>query len=142
MTRPTWDNYFIDIARMVAQRSTCDRAQVGCVLVRDNRILTTGYNGSVTGLGHCDELGHMMVDGHCIRTLHAEQNAIIQAALHGISTRGSTAYITHFPCVTCIKMLINAGVDRVAYFTDYNNSRSDEFFRWAKIQLDQLKVGE
>lgn len=126
---------------MVAQRSTCDRAQVGCVLVRDNRILTTGYNGSVTGLGHCDELGHMMVDGHCIRTLHAEQNAIIQAALHGISTRGSIAYITHFPCVTCTKMLINAGVDRVAYFDDYNNSRSDEFFRWAKIQLDQVKVG-
>ena len=125
---------------MVAQRSTCDRAQVGCVLVRDNRILTTGYNGSVTGLGHCGELGHMMVDDHCIRTLHAEQNAIIQAALHGISTRGSIAYITHFPCVTCTKMLINAGVDRVAYFNDYNNSRSGDFFRWAKIQLDQVKV--
>lgn len=137
--RPTWDSYFIDIARMVSQRSTCDRAMVGCVLVRDNHILTTGYNGSVVGLGHCDELGHLMIDGHCVRTLHAEQNAIIQAALHGISTKCCIAYVTHFPCITCTKMLINAGVDRVVYANDYANGRGDEFFRWAKIQIDQVK---
>lgn len=142
MTRPTWDNYFISIARMVAQRSTCDRAQIGCVLARDNRILTTGYNGSVSGLDHCDEVGHMMVDGHCVRTLHAEQNAIIQAAMDGIAVRGATAYVTHFPCILCAKMLINVGVWRVVYLHDYVNGRGDEFFKWARIQIEQLKVGE
>ncbi len=142
MTRPTWDNYFIGIAHMVAQRSTCDRAQIGCVLVRENRILTTGYNGSVSGLDHCDDVGHLMVNGHCVRTLHAEQNAIIQAAMDGIAIKGATAYVTHFPCILCAKMLINVGVWRVVYFTDYANGRGDEFFKWARIQIEQLKVGE
>ncbi|MCB0159778.1 MAG: dCMP deaminase, partial [Caldilineaceae bacterium] len=89
--RPSWDEYFMDIAFTVAQRSTCDRAHVGCVLVRDRRMLCTGYNGAPAGLPHCDEVGHLMIDGHCVRTLHAEQNAIIQAALHGVSTQGATA---------------------------------------------------
>lgn len=137
--RPTWDNYFMDMARMAATRSTCDRAQIGCVLVRDNRILTSGYNGSVSGLDHCDDVGHLIVNGHCVRTLHAEQNAIIQAAMHGVAIKGATAYVTHFPCILCAKMLINVGVWRVVYLHDYANGRGDDFFKSARIQIEQLK---
>lgn len=140
--RPTWDSYFADMARLTATRATCPRAQVGCVLVRDNRILSSGYNGSAGGLDHCLDVGCLMVDNHCTRALHAEQNAIIQCALHGVSTKGATAYVTHCPCVVCAKMLINAGVWRVVYLNDYANAKGDEFFKWAKVQLEQLKVGE
>ena len=106
--RPSWDSYFMKIAAAVSERSTCDRAMVGCVLVRDKRILTTGFNGSPAGQEHCDEAGHLMVDGHCVRTIHAETNAIIQAALHGVSTRDAICYVTHLPCINCTKALINA----------------------------------
>jgi dCMP deaminase len=136
--RPTWDEYFLDIAFSVAERSTCDRAHVGAVLVRDKRILATGYNGSPAGLPHCDEVGHLMVDGHCVRTLHAEQNAIIQAALHGISSEGATAYVTHQPCLTCAKMLINAGIRRVVYSGNYPDVYSRQFLAEANVQLDFL----
>lgn len=142
MARPTWDNYFMDMARMAATRSTCDRAQIGCVLVRDNRMLTSGYNGSVSGLDHCDDVGHLMDNGHCVRTLHAEQNAIGQAAMHGIAIKGATAYVTHFPCTLCAKMLINVGVWRVVYLHDYANGRGDEFFKLARIQIEQLKASD
>ncbi|MFN2146524.1 MAG: deoxycytidylate deaminase [Anaerolineales bacterium] len=117
--RPTWDNYFIKIAVTVAERSTCDRAHVGAVLVREKRILTTGFNGSPAGLPHCDDAGHLLVEGHCVRTIHAEMNAVIQAALHGISTNGATCYVTHFPCINCTKTLINAGITRIVYLDDY-----------------------
>lgn len=140
--RPSWDNYFMDMARMAATRATCPRAQVGCVLVRDNRILATGYNGSPTGFDHCTDVGCLMVENHCTRALHAEQNAIIQCALHGVSSKGATCFVTHFPCVVCAKMLINAGVWRVVYLNDYANARGDEFFKWAKVQIEQMKVGE
>jgi dCMP deaminase len=93
--RPSWDEYFMGIAFAVAQRSTCDRAHVGAIIVRDKRILTTGYNGAPRGLPHCTEVGHLMINNHCVRTLHAEQNAIIQAALHGVSVEGGTIYVTH-----------------------------------------------
>ena len=106
--RPDWDSYFMKIAYAVSERSTCDRAMVGCVLVMEKRILTTGFNGSPMGQDHCDEVGHLIVDGHCVRTIHAETNAIIQAALHGVSTRGATCYVTHLPCINCTKALINA----------------------------------
>jgi dCMP deaminase len=138
--RPTWDDYFINIAKAVAERSTCDRAHVGAVLVREKRILTTGFNGSPAGLDHCDQIGHLLVEGHCVRTIHAETNAIIQAALHGVSTNGSTCYVTHFPCINCTKSLINAGVDHVVYL---NNYRVDEdalnFFRQAGVKLTQIE---
>ncbi|MBN2045974.1 MAG: cytidine/deoxycytidylate deaminase family protein [Anaerolineales bacterium] len=117
--RPSWDNYFMKIAVTVAERSTCDRAHVGAVLVREKRILTTGFNGSPAGLPHCDDAGHLLVDGHCVRTIHAETNAIIQAALHGVSTKGATCYVTHFPCINCTKTLINAGITRIVYLNDY-----------------------
>jgi dCMP deaminase len=136
--RPTWDEYFLDIAFSVAERSTCDRAHVGAVLVRDKRILSTGYNGSPAGLPHCDEVGHLMVDGHCVRTLHAEQNAIIQSALHGVSSEGATAYVTHQPCLTCAKMLINAGVTRVVYAGSYLDEYSRQFLAEAHVQLEHL----
>jgi dCMP deaminase len=134
--RPDWDSYFMKIAYAVSERSTCDRALVGCVLVADKRILTTGFNGSPAGQDHCDEVGHLMVDGHCVRTIHAETNAIIQAALHGISTRDATCYVTHFPCINCTKALINAGVDRIVYSVSY---RMDEnalmFLEAAQVEL-------
>ncbi len=133
--RPSWDDYFMDIAFTVAQRSTCDRAHVGAVLVRDRRILTTGYNGAPVGSPHCDDVGHLMVDGHCVRTLHAEQNAIIQAALHGVSTEGATAYVTHQPCITCAKMLINSGVRQVVYAGNYPDENSRTFFAEAGVKL-------
>jgi dCMP deaminase len=117
--RPDWDIYFMQIAQVVATRSTCDRAHVGAVLVKDKRILSTGFNGSGIGLPHCDEIGHLMVDGHCVRTVHAEANAIIQAALHGVSTKGATCYVNYFPCLLCTKMLINAGIIRIVYDEEY-----------------------
>src|SRR5688572_4658067 len=136
--RPTWDEYFLEIAFSVAERSTCDRAHVGAVLVRDKRILSTGYNGSPAGLPHCDDVGHLIVDGHCVRTLHAEQNAIIQSALHGVSSEGATAYVTHQPCLTCAKMLINAGIRRVVYTGNYPDENSIQFLTQANVQLERL----
>ena len=117
--RPDWDSYFMDMARKVAERSTCDRAHVGCVLVRDNRVLATGYNGSVSGMPHCDDIGHNVVNGHCKRTIHAEINAIIQCALHGVSSKGAIVYVTHYPCYDCAKVLVNAGVLVVNYEQTY-----------------------
>src|SRR4030042_473734 len=141
--RPEWDIYFMKIAHVVALRSTCDRAFVGTVMVLDKRILTTGFNGSPAGLPHCDEAGHLMIDGHCVRTIHAEANAIIQAALHGVSTKGSTCYVTHFPCIQCAKMLINAGVGRIVYDQEYRiDENSLEFLHLAKVELVRGNGGE
>ncbi|MCY4092293.1 MAG: cytidine/deoxycytidylate deaminase family protein [Caldilineaceae bacterium] len=137
-TRPSWDQYFLQIAFTVASRSTCDRAHVGAVIVRRRRILATGYNGSPTGLPHCDEVGHLIIDGHCVRALHAEQNAIIQAALHGVGTDGSMIYVTHQPCLTCAKMIINAGIQRVIYAGHYPDDNSRRFLREAGVALVQM----
>jgi dCMP deaminase len=133
--RPTWDKYFMNIANEVAKRSTCERAQVGAVIVKEKRILTTGYNGSPRGLPHCSEAGCLMDNGHCVRTLHAEQNAIIQAALHGIITEGATIYVTHQPCFLCAKMIINAGLVRIVYDKEYPDDRSREFLEQAGVKL-------
>ncbi len=134
--RPSWDDYFMGITGQVAKRSTCDRARVGALIVKDRRILTTGYNGAPAGLPHCDEVGHLMVGGHCVRTLHAEQNAIIQAALHGVSVSGGTMYVTHQPCLTCAKMIINAGIERVVYAGAYADENALTFLRQAGVKLD------
>lgn len=108
------------ITEMVASRSTCDRALVGCVLVnRDHRIVSTGYNGSVSGNPHCDDVGHTMRDGHCIATIHAEMNAILYCAKEGIPTKGTICYVTHFPCLNCTKALIQAGICEIIYKDDY-----------------------
>lgn len=116
MSRPNKDEYFLRIARDVATRGTCDRKQVGYIIVKDGQILVTGYNGSITGQPHCDDDGHMMENDHCIRTIHAEMNAIIQAALHGISTHGATMYGTYGPpCWDCFKCVANAGIKEIIY---------------------------
>ena len=140
--RPSWDEYFMSIAVQVAKRSTCDRAHVGAIIVKDRRILTTGYNGSPSGLPHCDDVGHLLVDGHCVRTLHAEQNAIIQAAYHGVSVRDSTIYVTHQPCLTCAKMIINAGIRRVVYAGDYPDNLARQFLAEAGVGLQHLALPE
>jgi dCMP deaminase len=137
--RPNWDSYFMKIAYAVSERSTCDRAFVGAVLVLEKRILTTGFNGSPAGQSHCDEIGHLLVDGHCVRTIHAETNAIIQAALHGISTRGCTCYVTHFPCINCTKVLINAGMTRLVYNVAYRiDGNALDFLKAASVEIANL----
>jgi dCMP deaminase len=134
--RPDWDSYFLKIAFAVSERSTCDRAFVGCVLVLEKRILTTGFNGSPSGQPHCDEMGHLLVEDHCVRTIHAETNAIIQAALHGVSTRGSTCYVTHFPCINCTKVLINSGIVRLVYSEEYRQDPiALDFLKAANIEI-------
>ncbi len=137
--RPTWDEYFMNIAHEVANRSTCERAKVGAVIVKDKRILTTGYNGSPRGLPHCTEVGCLMENGHCIRTLHAEQNAIIQAALHGVTTAGSTIYVTHQPCFLCAKTIINAGIEEIVYDQEYPDDRSRTFLEQSGVALKSLQ---
>ncbi len=118
--RKSWDTYFMEITQMVASRSTCDRAFVGCVLVnKDHRIVSTGYNGSVAGNPHCLDVGHTMRDGHCIATIHAEMNALLYCAREGIPVKGCIAYVTHFPCLNCTKALIQAGIVAVYYLYDY-----------------------
>jgi len=143
--RPSWDEYFMKIMEMVGARGSCDRGRAGCVITRDNRIISTGYAGSPIGLPHCDEVGHEMhtvthEDGkqtrHCIRTAHAEQNAICEAARLGISLLDGTLYCKMTPCYTCAKMIINAGIKRVVCAQDYHASqRSKEIFKEAGIDF-------
>ncbi|MEJ5253279.1 MAG: hypothetical protein HPY54_00805 [Chthonomonadetes bacterium] len=140
-TRPSWDEYFMRIAKEVATRATCPRRSVGAVIVLDRRILTTGYNGAPHGLAHCTEVGCKIVDGHCQRALHAEQNAILQAALNGVSTRGATVYVTCQPCNACAKMIINAGIVRVVFEGDYPDPFAMELFEEAGLELVRLRDG-
>lgn len=117
--RPSWREYFLSMATVVSTRATCPRKSVGCVLVRDNRILVTGYNGSIPGGEHCTDAGCMIENGHCVRTVHAEVNAVAQAAKSGISIEGATAYVTITPCYTCKKVLISAGVRNFEWGQNY-----------------------
>ncbi|MEP7200455.1 MAG: cytidine/deoxycytidylate deaminase family protein [Chloroflexota bacterium] len=137
-SRPSWDEYFTRITSEVAQRSTCSRAQVGAVVVKDKRILTTGYNGAPRGLPHCIEAGCLMVDNHCVRAIHAEQNALLQGALHGVALAGGTIYVTHQPCLTCAKMIINAGIVRVVFTQAYRDPIAEEFLQQAGIELIRM----
>ena len=133
--RPSWDQYFMDIAKQVATRATCDRKHVGAVIVRDRVILSTGYNGSVKGMKHCDEVGHMMEDGHCVRTVHSEANAIIQAAKNGISIVGATIYCTASPCWWCFKLIANSGLKKIIFRELYRDERITKFAEDAGIEL-------
>lgn len=140
VNRPSWDQYFMVMARdFISLRATCQRRKVGAVLVRDKRILTTGYNGSPTGMPHCTDVGCLMIDGHCVRCIHAEQNAIIQAALHGISTKGAICYISASPCVHCAKMLMAAGIIRVVYGEEYTDSLGVQMLREAGVDVEWFK---
>lgn len=146
--RPSWDQYFLNIAKVVSERGTCDRGRVGCVIAKDKRLLCTGYAGSPIGTKHCDDVGHEMhtvthADGHesrhCIRTAHAEQNAIVTAARFGISLEGGVLYCNMTPCYACAKMIINAGIKRIVCTMDYHaGSRSKEIFEEAGIVYELI----
>lgn len=133
--RPSWDDYYIDMALLVAKRATCPRRHVGAVMVKDQRLVASGYNGAVRGAPHCDEAGCLMVDGHCVRAVHAELNAIIQCAVEGVSSKGATVYTTDFPCVTCAKALVQAGVDRIIYLAAYPDLHSAKVLEEGGIRL-------
>ncbi|MFA5995515.1 MAG: cytidine/deoxycytidylate deaminase family protein [Patescibacteria group bacterium] len=133
--RPNRDQYFLNVATVVSTRATCDRANIGAVLVQDNYIISTGYNGAPHGLPHCDEAGHLMENGHCVRTTHAEQNAIIQAAVHGTSTAGATLYTTHSPCKICAKIILNAHIKKVVAKNFYRDDTVLEMFKQANVEF-------
>ena len=136
--RASWDEYFMAIARVVATRSTCDRKHVGAVIVRDKMILATGYNGSIRGLPHCDDDGHMMEDGHCVRTVHAEANAIAQAARNGVRLDAAAIYITASPCFGCFKLIANAGLSRIVFGEFYRDERIFDFSKQLSIELTHV----
>jgi len=145
--RPSWDEYFLQLARLVSKRSTCLRRQVGAVLVKDKKILATGYNGVPSGIRHCSDIGCLrdklkIPSGQrheLCRGLHAEQNVLLQAALHGVSTKGSAVYITNQPCMICAKMLINAGIRQLIIADGYPDDLAKEFLREAKIKVRKPK---
>ena len=141
-SRTSWERYFMKIAQQVATRSTCDRKHIGAVIVRDKTILSTGYNGSIRKLAHCDDVGHLMdAEGeHCIRTVHAEANAIAQAAKNGVNVNGSEIYITTSPCWTCFKLLANSGIVKVVFGEFYRDERIFSAAELANIQLKHLEL--
>ncbi|EFW37245.1 deoxycytidylate deaminase [Treponema phagedenis] len=146
--RPTWDEYFMEVCHAIAKRATCDRGRSGCVIARDNQILVTGYVGSPTGLPHCDEVGHQLkkmqhedgsITQHCVRTVHAEQNAICQAARRGIAINGATLYCKMTPCRTCAMLIINCGIVRVVAEKRYHDANDTiALFKQAGIKLEHL----
>ncbi|MBW1801560.1 MAG: cytidine/deoxycytidylate deaminase family protein [Deltaproteobacteria bacterium] len=146
MTRPSWPEYFMAITELVAKRATCLRRQVGAILVKDKRILATGYNGAPAGLRHCEEVGCIREDAsipsgmrhELCRGLHAEQNVIIQAAYHGISINNATLYCTNKPCVICSKMIINAGIKTIYYSDGYDDPLADKMFKEAGMEIVRL----
>lgn len=140
--RASWDEYFMGIARQVATRATCDRKHVGAVIVRDRSILATGYNGSINGLDHCDDVGHLMVDGHCVRTIHAEANALVQAARNGVRIDTSCIYVTASPCFNCFKLIANAGIKRIVYGEFYRDQRIFDFAAQLGIELVHLDMSK
>lgn len=140
LKRPSWQEYFMGIALVTASRSTCPRANVGAVLVKNNQILVTGYNGAVSNQAHCDEVGCHIVHNHCMRAVHAEMNAICNCAKQGDNTQDADLYVTHFPCVRCMPLVIQSGIKRIYYLHDYNNdSFCDELVKNANIELIQVK---
>ncbi len=145
--RPSWENYFMDITKLVAKRTTCTRRAVGAIIVKDRRILATGYNGAPSNVRHCAEVGclreKMNVPSgerhELCRGIHAEQNAIIQAAYHGASIKGGTLYCTNLPCSICAKMIINAGIVEIVYESGYADTISEEMLAEAQVELVQLQ---
>ena len=136
--RLSWETYFMNIAKEVASRSTCDRKHLGAIIVKEKTILSTGYNGSIKGLPHCDDAGHEMVDGHCVRTTHAEANAIVQAAKNGVKIESAEIYVTASPCYDCFKLIANAGLKSIYFDEFYRDDRIIERSKEAGIQLVDL----
>jgi len=128
------------IARQVATRSTCSRKHVGAVIVRERMILATGYNGSIAGLDHCDDVGHLMEDGHCVRTVHAEANAIVQAARSGTHLDGAAIYVTASPCFNCFKLIANAGIRRIAFGEFYRDEKIYTFSQALGVELLEVSI--
>ncbi|WP_314406897.1 ComE operon protein 2 [uncultured Gemella sp.] len=122
MQRISWDEYFMAQSHLLSLRSTCSRLSVGATIVKDKRIVSGGYNGSIKGDEHCIDVGCKVVDGHCVRTIHAEINAILQCSKFGVGTEGATIYVTHFPCLNCTKSIIQAGIKEICYANDYRNN--------------------
>lgn len=143
MERITWDQFFMAQSHLLALRSTCTRLAVGATIVRDNRIIAGGYNGSISGDEHCTEKGCYVVDNHCVRTIHAETNALLQCAKYGIPSAGADIYVTHFPCLPCSKTIIQAGIKTVYYAKDYkNNPYAIELFEKANVKVEHIPFDE
>lgn len=140
--RASWDEYFMKIAVQAATRATCDRKHVGAVIVRDKAILSTGYNGSIRGLPHCDDAGHMMENDHCVATVHAEANAIIQAAKNGTGIDGADIYVTASPCWNCFKLIANSGIKRIVFLEFYRDERIMSVAKQVGIVLQQVTIGD
>jgi len=138
-TRKDWHEYFMDIAEMVATRSTCDRKHIGAVIVKDKTILSTGYNGSIRGRPHCSEIGCDIENGHCIATIHAEANAIIQAAKNGVAINGAEIYTTALPCWTCFTLIANSGIKKIYYHEFYRDDRILRVAEEIKLELVHIK---
>lgn len=147
LKRPGWDEYFLELANLISKRATCLRRRVGAVLVKDKRILATGYNGAPGGIRHCEATACLREklkipsgERHELcRGLHAEQNVLLQAALYGVSTKGSTLYITNQPCIICAKMIINAGIKEIIFLGHYPDKMSREFLKEAKIKIRRVR---
>lgn len=138
--RPSWDQYFLKLAMLASERATCPRMHCGCVLVKDRFVMATGYNGSLPGQPHCEDVGCLIVENHCVRTNHAEINALIQATTHGVNVKGSTAYITNMSCTTCAKALIAAGINRVVVFSDFHDTLATDFYTKAGVEIVKLDM--
>jgi dCMP deaminase len=139
--RISFDEYFMRMALLASERATCERLKVGSVIVKNKNVLSTGYNGSASGEAHCLDVGCLIRDEHCIRTIHSEQNALLQCAKHGVSVKGASIYVTHFPCLHCTKSLVTAGITEIVYLNDYRN---DEYalhlIKQAGIKLRKVEL--
>ena len=143
MKRITWDQFFMAQSHLLALRSTCTRLAVGATIVRDRRIMAGGYNGSISGGDHCIDQGCYVVDNHCVRTIHAEMNALLQCAKYGVSVNGADMYVSHFPCLQCSKSIIQSGIARLYYAVDYkNHSYAIELFEQAGLEVVQVMFDE
>jgi len=138
--RPSWDEYFLKLAMLASERATCPRMHCGCVFVKDRFVLATGYNGSLPGQPHCEDVGCLVVDNHCVRTNHAEINALTQSANHGVNIKGATAYITNMSCTTCAKALIAAGIKRVVVFSDFHDTLATKFYTESNVEIVKLDM--
>ncbi|CAM3794343.1 ComE operon protein 2 [Alkalicoccus chagannorensis] len=143
MERISWHQYFMAQSHLLSLRSTCTRLMVGATIVRDKRIIAGGYNGSISGGTHCSEEGCYLVDDHCVRTIHAEVNAILQCARFGVATNGAEIYVTHFPCLNCCKAIIQAGIKKLYYAADYKNHPfAEQLFDEAGVEVEQVELEE
>lgn len=138
--RPNWDEYFLKLAMLASERSTCPRMHCGCVIVKNNHVIATGYNGSISGQPHCEDVGCLVENNHCIRTNHAEINALVQAVNYGSNIEGATVYITNMSCTTCAKALITSGIKRIVVFTDFHDTKAAEFYTEAGVKIDKLPM--